>query len=58
MWINLQASEKIEVLNQVSAKTGLPEFVIEKDWWVCIILKAIFQSKYGKNGQIDHPNSE
>ena len=46
MWINLQASEKIEVLNQVSAKTGLPEFVIEKDWWVCIILKAIFQSKY------------
>lgn len=46
MWINLQVSEKIEVLNQVSAKTGLPEFVIEKDWWVCTILKAIFQSKY------------
>lgn len=46
MWINLQAAERIEVLNQVSVKTGLPEFVIEKDWWVCIILKAIFQSKF------------
>lgn len=46
MWINLQNSEKIEVLNQVGTKIGLPEYVIEKDWWVCIILKAIFQSKY------------
>src|SRR5690606_25126930 len=25
---------------------GLPAFVVEKDWWVCIILKAIFQSQY------------
>nr|WP_317632448.1 nucleotidyl transferase AbiEii/AbiGii toxin family protein [uncultured Flavobacterium sp.] len=24
----------------------MPAFVIEKDWWVCILLKAIFQSKY------------
>ena len=46
MWINLTKEQKIQVLEQTGNIKGLPAFVIEKDWWVCIILKAVFQSKY------------
>lgn len=46
MWINLSTEQKIQVLEQTGIAKGLPAFVIEKDWWVCILLRAIFQSKY------------
>lgn len=46
MWIKLNKEQKIQTLEQTANEKGLPAFVIEKDWWVCIILKAIFQSKY------------
>ena len=46
MWINLTIEQKLQVLEQVENSKGLPAFVMEKDWWVCIILKAVFQSKY------------
>lgn len=46
MWINLNNEDRLIVLNQVAIQKKLPTFVIEKDWWVCILLRAIFQSKY------------
>lgn len=46
MWINLTEEQKVRILDQTGIAKGLPAFVIEKDWWVCILLKAIFQSKY------------
>lgn len=46
MWVNEQPDFKLQVLDQVTAVTGLPAFVVEKDWWVCVVLKAVFQSKY------------
>ncbi|GAB3016177.1 nucleotidyl transferase AbiEii/AbiGii toxin family protein [Niabella terrae] len=46
MWINLADEQKLQVLEQVENAIGIPAFVVEKDWWVCIILKAVFQSKY------------
>lgn len=46
MWIDLSEAQRITTLEQVSLSTGLPNFVVEKDWWVCIVLGAIFQSKY------------
>jgi len=46
MWINLSDEQKLQVLEQVENAIGLPAFVVEKDWWVCVILKAVFQSKY------------
>lgn len=46
MWINLIDEQKHQVLEQVENAIGLPAFVVEKDWWVCIILKAVFQSRY------------
>lgn len=46
MWIDLTLEQKVQVLQQAGEARGLPAFVVEKDWWVCIILKAIFQSQY------------
>lgn len=39
----------MQTLEQSANEKGLPAFVIEKDWWVCIVLKAIFQSKYANS---------
>lgn len=46
MWINLPKEQQQRVLQQVSTNTGLPTYVIEKDWWVCVTLRSIFQSQY------------
>lgn len=46
MWVNLTTEQKIQILEQTGVAKGLPSFVVEKDWWVCIILKAIFHSQY------------
>lgn len=45
-WIKLSKEQKIQTLEQVANEKDLPAFAIEKDWWVCILLKAVFQSKY------------
>ncbi len=36
MWLNLNTEQKSLVLDQLSSIMGLPVFVIEKDWWVCM----------------------
>lgn len=46
MWIDLTTEQKAQVLEQVGVAKGLPAFVVEKDWWVCILLRAVFQSPY------------
>ncbi|MBS9773772.1 MAG: nucleotidyl transferase AbiEii/AbiGii toxin family protein [Tenacibaculum sp.] len=48
MWIDLNKERKLLSIEKVSASTGLPNFAIEKDWWVCLVLKAVFQSKYAE----------
>lgn len=49
MWIELNKKQRIAVLEQVASVKGLPTFVVEKDWWVCMILRAIFQSQYSSS---------
>ncbi|RKE52778.1 nucleotidyl transferase AbiEii/AbiGii toxin family protein [Sphingobacterium detergens] len=49
MWLNLKTEQKKLVLDQLSNIMGLPAFVIEKDWWVCIVLKAVFATKYAES---------
>ena len=41
---------KIEFINQVAAKSNrkLPEQIIEKDWWVTQVLKAVFSLPYAE----------
>lgn len=44
-WQKLELKERSAILTNVSEKTGIPvENAIEKDWWVSIVLKALFQT--------------
>lgn len=45
-WFALSESDRRDVINQVSAKTGLLPTAIEKDWWVSIALNAIYKLEY------------
>jgi hypothetical protein len=48
-WANLSVDNKLTILTQVAAKTGLPENAIEKDFWVSMVLKALFSLEYSHN---------
>ena len=41
-WITKKESERLELLQIVAQTTNLPDFMIEKDWWVTIALEAVF----------------
>src|SRR6218665_1772153 len=41
-WIHRKEAERIGLLRLVSGKANLPDFMIEKDWWVTITLESIF----------------
>ena len=43
-WIDTELLERKVILQQVARKEKLPEYAIEKDWWVSITLKALFQT--------------
>ena len=45
MWVNLTTEQKQNIITQTAVKTGLPDYAIEKDGWVCLLLQAIFQSQ-------------
>jgi predicted nucleotidyltransferase component of viral defense system len=34
---------KLDVFEQISARSGLPVYAVEKDWWVVQTLRLVFQ---------------
>lgn len=48
-WLHLPQKRRIEILSAVSTRTGLLENAIEKDWWVTLILKAVFRTQWANN---------
>jgi hypothetical protein len=42
-WFSLSEERRKEILNQTSKRAGLPASSIEKDWWVTMVLKAVFE---------------
>jgi hypothetical protein len=46
---NLGKQDKIDVLNQASIKTGIPAYAVEKDWWVNLVLKVLFDMEIGNH---------
>lgn len=40
-WQHLSIDERRDVLEIASAKMNLPQLVVEKDWWVTMVLKAL-----------------
>lgn len=45
-WFLFSEKEQHQIIAQTAAKLGFSEVVIEKDWWVCMVLRAVFQSKF------------
>ena len=41
-WIKIPEKERADILNSVATTTGLPNVAIEKDWWVTMVLHALF----------------
>lgn len=45
-WIDLKLDEKRLILDTLSVRLKLDQQSIEKDWWVTMVLRAIFSSEY------------
>jgi hypothetical protein len=43
-WQILPEDERRGIINNISFQTGLSPNAIEKDWWVTMVLKAVFQT--------------
>lgn len=43
-WQSLTVGERKSILTDISKKTKMNENAIEKDWWVTIVLKVLFQT--------------
>ena len=43
--LQLSEQERIDTITTASLENGLPFEVIEKDWWVTMVLKALFETK-------------
>jgi Nucleotidyl transferase AbiEii toxin, Type IV TA system len=48
-WFNLPDKRKKIIINQAAFKLGIPDYAIEKDWWVTLTLRAIFALPIGKH---------
>lgn len=48
-WIHKKEVERLDLLRLVSGKANLPDFMIEKDWWVTTALEALFTSDLHKH---------
>lgn len=46
---NLAVEDRRTLLEQLRMRTGIEEFVLEKDWWVTQVLRALFELPYGEH---------
>ena len=44
-WLRLNDRDKAEIFIQTSNQLGLPSAAVEKDWWVIMVLRALFNSE-------------
>ncbi len=44
-WLKLSEETRKNIFEQISAKSGLPAYAVEKDWWVVQILRVVFQTE-------------
>lgn len=45
LWFDNDKVDRLAILQQTEAKhSGINQMAIEKDWWVTITLKALFQT--------------
>jgi predicted nucleotidyltransferase component of viral defense system len=49
MWLNLSTEDRLTTLSNAYKKVGLPPKSIEKDWWVTMTLRALFQCECARH---------
>jgi hypothetical protein len=45
-WLELTSEEQVKYINTVEAQFQLASAAIEKDWWVTMVLKALFSMPF------------
>ncbi|MBC9930943.1 nucleotidyl transferase AbiEii/AbiGii toxin family protein [Chitinophaga qingshengii] len=48
-WLSLSREQRQQTLQYSAQTSGMPPHAIEKDWWVTLTLKALFQSAYANH---------
>ena len=46
---DLSKKERLEIYQEVHNKNGLSKIIIEKDWWITAVLRALFSLPYAEN---------
>jgi hypothetical protein len=46
---DLSKKERLELYQAAHEKSGLSKIIIEKDWWVTAMLRALFSLPYAEN---------
>lgn len=49
LFYNIPKNDKIAIYQNVENKTGIPNFAVEKDWWVVQTLKLIFEMEIAEH---------
>lgn len=45
-FLNIPVNQRVQIFNDISTSTKLPAQSIEKDWWVMLVLRALFSSSF------------
>lgn len=48
-FIDIDSSERKHILDSLQTRIGLKSDIIEKDWWVTAVLRALFQLPYAQH---------
>ena len=48
-FIDIPANQRADLLSNLQGRIGLKPAIIEKDWWVTAVLRALFQLPYAKH---------
>ena len=47
-WLSHTLDERKVILQKASEQEGLPDYAVEKDWWVTMTLKALFRTSFAE----------
>jgi predicted nucleotidyltransferase component of viral defense system len=48
-FIDLPTQKRLDIFRRTQAITGMSQQIIEKDWWVTAVLRALFSLSYAEN---------
>lgn len=43
-WLSYYLAERKAMLQATAEKEHIPDYAVEKDWWVTMVLKALFRT--------------